>query len=232
LSREENFMSNDQQHSLATTQAEAQSSAAEWSDAYRVGNHVDWDHSSPSAELIGYILGARPAPRARVLDLGCGTGADAIFLAGQNYDVHGLDFSAEALRLARQRAGERSVVLAWHESSALKTPFDDGYFDLITDRGCCHYMAGSIRRQYAEEVARILRPGGTLFLRGCRIPEDTSFATIDRNSLVECFDPRLFEIGPVIPFYLTVDNGGIDANAVTIVRRDLSTVGGLRATIS
>ncbi len=169
---------------------------------------------------------------ARVLDLGCGTGADAIFLAGQNYDVHGLDFSAEALRLAKQRAGEHSVVLAWHESSALKTPFDNGYFDLITDRGCCHYMAGSIRRQYAEEVARILRPGGTLFLRGCRIPEDTSFATINRNSLVECFDPRLFEIGPVIPFYLTVDNGGIDANAVSIVRRDLSIVGGPRATIS
>jgi SAM-dependent methyltransferase len=133
-----------------------------------------------------------------VLDLGCGTGADAIFLAGQNYDVHGLDFSAEALRLARQRAGERNVVLARHGSSALKTPFDDGYFNL-TDRGCCHYMAGSIRQQYAEEVARILRPCGTLFLRGCRNPEDTSFATIDRNSLVECFDPRLFEIATVIP---------------------------------
>jgi len=38
-----------------------------------------------------------------VLDLGCGTGADAIFLAEQNYEAHGLDFSAQALLLAEQR---------------------------------------------------------------------------------------------------------------------------------
>lgn len=220
-------MGNDEQRSLAVPRSEWESSPEEWSHAYHVGDHVDWDHSSPSAELVGYILGARPAPRARVLDLGCGTGADAIFLARQNYEVHGLDFSAEALRLATQRAHESSVVVEWHECGALKTPFDNGYFDLITDRGCCHYMRGPIRRQYAEEVARILRPGGALFLRGCRNPEDTYFATIDRNSLAESFDPRLFEIGPVIPFYLAVDSGGIDASAVTIVRRNFSIVGAL-----
>jgi ubiquinone/menaquinone biosynthesis C-methylase UbiE len=210
-------MGNDQQQSLAV-QSEAQSSAADWSEAYRVGDHRGWDHTSPSAELVGYILGSRPAPRARVLDLGCGTGADGIFLAAQNYEVHGLDFSAEALRLARQRAAEANVTITWYECSALNTPFCDGYCDLITDRGCCHYMRGSVRRQYAEEVARILRPGGSLFLRGCRDPEDAYFATIDRDSLAESFDPRLFKIGPVIPFYLAVDSGGICANAVTIVR--------------
>jgi methylase of polypeptide subunit release factors len=53
--------------------------------------------------MIAYILGARLPARARVLDLGCGTGADAIFLAEQNYEAHGLDFSAQALLLAEQR---------------------------------------------------------------------------------------------------------------------------------
>jgi ubiquinone/menaquinone biosynthesis C-methylase UbiE len=214
-------MDNDQQQSWAA-QIDAQSSAAEWSAAYRVGDHLGWDHSSPSAELVGYILGGGYPPRARVLDLGCGTGADAIFLAGQNYEVHGLDFSPEALRLARQRANEFGVTIGWHECSALTTPFDNGYFDLVTDRGCCHYMRGPARRRYAEEVARILRPGGALFLRGCRNLEDTYFATIDQDSLAESFDAGLFEIGPIIPFYLVVDSGGIDANAVTIVRRDKS----------
>jgi ubiquinone/menaquinone biosynthesis C-methylase UbiE len=204
---------------LENVKGERQSSAAFWSDTYRLGDHSLWDHASPSTELIGYTLGAKLAPLTRVLDLGCGTGADAIFLATQNFEVHGLDFSAEALRLAEQRARESGVVVQWHECSALDTPFNDGNFDLITDRGCCHHIGGPLRRQYANEVARILRPGGVLFLRGCRVSEDPFFP-IDGNSLSESFHPHLFEIGPDIPFFYAVDGGGIYATAVTITRRD------------
>jgi SAM-dependent methyltransferase len=147
-----------------------------------------------------------------------GSGCD---IPRENFEVHGLDFSAEALRLAEQRARECCVVVDWHEISALNTPFDDGYFDLITDRGCCHHIGGPLRCQYANEIARILRPGGVLFLRGC----GTSFGPffpIEHNSLSESFDPQLFEVGPDIPFFYAVDNGGNQATAVTIVRRDLN----------
>jgi SAM-dependent methyltransferase len=177
--------------------------------------------------MIAYILGAKLPARARVLDLGCGTGADAIFLAEQNYEAHGLDFSAQALLLAEQRAHDRGVVVDWHECSALKTPFDDSYFDLIADRGCFHHISWRPRRQYAEEIARILRPGGVLFLRGSR-EADGPFFPVDRVSLSESFDPQRFEIGPDIPFFYAVDTGGIGATAVTIVRRDLNMVRGKR----
>jgi ubiquinone/menaquinone biosynthesis C-methylase UbiE len=150
--------------------------------------------------------------------LGCRTGADAIFLAKQNFEVHGLDFSGEALRLAEQRVREHGVVVNWHEGSALNTPFGSGYFDLIADRGLCQHMGGTLRRQYAEEIARILKPGGVLFLRGCREHEVPFFA-INRDSLTESFDAELFEIGPDIPFFCAVDGGGIYATAVAIVRR-------------
>lgn len=212
---------------LANIKSEGQSSAVAWSETYRLGDHSLWDHSSPSTEMIAYILGARLPARARVLDLGCGTGADAIFLAEQNYEAHGLDFSAQALLLAEQRAHDRGVVVDWHECSALKTPFDDSYFDLIADRGCFHHMSWRPRRQYAEEIARILRPGGVLFLRGSR-EADGPFFPVDRVSLSESFDPQLFEIGPDIQFFYAVDTGGIGATAVTIVRRDLNMVRGKR----
>ena len=206
---------------IINMKGERQSSADAWTDTYRLGDHNLWDHSAPSSELVGYILGASLPTRARVLDLGCGTGADATFLATQDYEVHGLDFSAEALRLAEQRARRSGVVVDWHECSALNTPFDASYFDLISDRGCCHHIGGPLRRQYAQEIARILKPGGVLFLRGCRVSDNTFFP-VDRNSLVESFNPHIFEIGPDIPFFCAVDSGGIYATAVTITRRDLN----------
>jgi ubiquinone/menaquinone biosynthesis C-methylase UbiE len=212
---------------LANAKAEGRSSPAAWSETYRTGDHSVWDHESPSTELIGYIL-ARLPPGARVLDLGCGTGADAIFLASQNFEAHGVDFSKEALRLAEQRAREQGVSVDWRECSALNTPFDDRYFDLITDRGCFHHIAGPCRRQYAGEIARILRPGGVLFLRGCRASDDGPFFPVDDNSILESFDPQLFEIGNDIPFFYAVDSGGIPATAVTIVRRGLNPPRGKR----
>jgi len=190
-----------------------------WSDHYRSGGHLAiWDHSFPSPELVGYVLGARLGAGARVLDVGCGSGQDAVFLASRNLEVHGLDFSAEALKLAEHRAREHGVAVSWHIGSALTTPFDDRYFDLITDRGCFHHIGGSNRQKYSAEMARILKPGGVLVLRGCRRSEPP-FYPVNSETIAETFDKRLFEIGPDIPFYLVVDAGGLEATMVTIVRR-------------
>jgi SAM-dependent methyltransferase len=123
---------------------------------------------------------------------------------------------------------KRTFVVDWRECSALNTPFDDDYFDLITDRGCFHHIGGSRRRQYGNEIARILRPGGVLFLRGCQASDDGPFFPVEHSSILESFDSKLFEIGPDTPFFYAVDSGGINATAVTIVRRDLNAAQGNR----
>jgi 2-polyprenyl-3-methyl-5-hydroxy-6-metoxy-1,4-benzoquinol methylase len=112
---------------LATMKNGGQTSGPAWSEAYRLGDHTFFDHSSPSVELVGYVLGARLPPGSRVLDLGCGTGADAVFLASLNYETFGADFSAEALGLTQKRAREQGVVVNLRECNALNTPFDDGF---------------------------------------------------------------------------------------------------------
>lgn len=153
-----------------------------WSEAYPLGGYrAIWDHSLPSPELVGYMLGARLGAGARVLDVGCGSGRDAIFPAGCGLEVHGFDFSAEALDVAKDRARERNTVVSWHLGSVLNAPFDSGYFDLITDRGCFHHIGGPRRAKYAEEIARILKAGGVLFLRGCRRPEPPFSPSIPRR---------------------------------------------------
>jgi SAM-dependent methyltransferase len=193
------------------------SEGSAWSNIYRVGKHRSiWDHSFPSPELIGYISSASLDVGARVLDAGCGSGRDAIFLAGCGFETHGLDFSAEALDIARGRDSARSV--NWHHGSMLKTPFPAQHFDLITDRGCLHHIGGARRVEYAKEIARILKPGGILFLRGCRRPL-APFFPINPETIAETFDADLFEIGRDIPFFLVVDGGGLEATLATIVRR-------------
>jgi SAM-dependent methyltransferase len=68
--------------------------------AYRFGR-PRWDTTEPRPELAGLLQGRRPG---RALDLGCGTGTDAIYLASHGWEVTGVDFVPEAITTARTRA--------------------------------------------------------------------------------------------------------------------------------
>ena len=75
--------------------------AEEWNSAYLNGVHrAKWDHVFPSPELVGFMFASGRGSRMRVLEVGCGTGRDAIFLAQCGHEVHALDLSEEALRIA------------------------------------------------------------------------------------------------------------------------------------
>ena len=107
-------------------------------------------------------------PEARVLDLCCGTG-DMTFALGQKRrgekaNLFGADFSHAMLERARRKSTERAggekdkVTPQWIEADALKLPFADEHFDLVTSafgfRNLADYDAG------LREIARVLRPGG------------------------------------------------------------------------
>jgi ubiquinone/menaquinone biosynthesis C-methylase UbiE len=144
--------------------------------------HMDWDQhhaATPhghggggresAAELAGFLAGLTEPPR-RALDLGCGTGADAVFLAEQGIHAAGLDASSTALEHARARAEQHGVVVDWILGDVLHLPLEDGSVDLVLDRGCLHHVADADQSRYAAEVARVLRPGGTLLVREMNQP--------------------------------------------------------------
>jgi 2-polyprenyl-3-methyl-5-hydroxy-6-metoxy-1,4-benzoquinol methylase len=75
-----------------------------WESAYESGEFKHWEFSYPSPELIALVAAKVPRRNAVVLDVGCGGGTDAIFMAQSGFRVIGIDISASVLRIAEKRA--------------------------------------------------------------------------------------------------------------------------------
>ncbi len=95
--------------------------------------------------------------RGRVLDIGCAAGAEFTPLLARGFQIVGLDYSPEMLRLAEQRFGaSHGVHLCRADAEAL--PFQDASFEHVVCLGVFEYLATYDR--CLEEIQRVLRPGG------------------------------------------------------------------------
>ena len=132
-----------------------------WEELYRKApeHDIPWEAGRPSPELMALVERGEVKP-GRALDLGCGLGTNAIYLAGQGFDVWGLDIAPSALRRARKRAQEAGTRVHWIEGDARKLPLASGAVDFIYDRGCLHHQEGTDSLTYVAEVTRVLRSGG------------------------------------------------------------------------
>lgn len=137
-----------------------------WLQRYRETppDQMPWHREEP-AEGLEETVRRGLLPHGLTLDLGCGTGTDLMYLARQGYQVVGVDIALEPLRLARERFQRAGLDIPLVRADARFLPFRDASFDLICDSGCFHTFAPEIRPLYARSVARVLKPGGILFLR-------------------------------------------------------------------
>lgn len=103
-------------------------------------------------------------PGARVLELGCGPGRNAVWLAQQGCRVDALDLSPAALAWGRERAAAAGVEVAFHQADVLAWTGPDGGYDLVYDSGCFHHLPPHRRLSYRELLRRTLRPGGAFGL--------------------------------------------------------------------
>jgi SAM-dependent methyltransferase len=126
----------------------------------------------PDESLAGWFSDGLLAP-GRVLELGCGQGRNAIYLAGLGCSVDAVDFSPQAVAEARERAERAGCQVNFLCSSIFDAGFDDGSYDLVYDSGCFHHLPPHRRRTYAELVRRALKPGGSYGLV-CFRPEGGS----------------------------------------------------------
>ncbi len=156
----------------------------------------------------------------RVLDVGCGAGLEAIYLAGLGLDAIGVDSSREALKRARERAREAGTHVDWRMGSVYRLPVDDAWADLVLDRGCLHGIDREDRPDYAREIERVLRPGGRLLLRGARDDDDErGLVGIGARELDALFPDERFTRGPLVPITLHARADALPAVLVLVRKR-------------
>jgi SAM-dependent methyltransferase len=130
-----------------------------WEDFY-AENRGRWS-GNPNGSLVEEVANLRPGT---ALDLGCGQGGDAIWLASQGWTVTGADISQTALDVAARDAGTAGVSVNW-ERHDLAESLPEGPFDLVTT-SYLHSPEELPRTPILRAAAELVGAGGTLLVIG------------------------------------------------------------------
>jgi 2-polyprenyl-3-methyl-5-hydroxy-6-metoxy-1,4-benzoquinol methylase len=124
---------------------------------------LQWESENPVGALVE--LFDRPDFRPEsVLELGCGDGVNAVFMAGRGCRVTAVDVSATALEMARTKQREAGVEVEFVEGDVFELAPTGRAFDLVFDRGLLHHLPVFRFEDYTRLVADRLAPGGHLQL--------------------------------------------------------------------
>jgi len=130
----------------------------DWNGQYLRGE-LPWDTDEPDPHLTELVRSGVVTP-GRALEIGCGTGTNAVWLAGQGFDVVGVDIAERAIEMARAKAGSVPRV-SFRRADFLVDDAVRGPFDFVFDRGVFHvFDEAADRARFAARVAGLLRPDG------------------------------------------------------------------------
>jgi cyclopropane fatty-acyl-phospholipid synthase-like methyltransferase len=128
--------------------------------AYR--GRPPWDIGRPQKEFVELVR--RGEISGSVLDIGCGTGENALFFAGEGYEVWGIDSTPKAILKANEKASKRGLQVHFLVLSALDLSRLNRKFDTATDSGLFHTLSDEDRPVYVNNLAAILSPAGKYFM--------------------------------------------------------------------
>lgn len=156
---------------------------------YRVG-FTPWDTEEVPGELSALVEGEEALPPGRALDVGCGTGTQATYLAGRGWRVSAIDAVERPLRRARARATAAGVGVEWIRADVTRlgeAGLEPG-FSLIHDRGCFHGLNEAQRTAYAAAVSALAAPGATLLMMAfARNHVPVGPSGVDGEEIAACF---------------------------------------------
>ena len=131
--------------------------AVDWAQRYHEGT-TPWDSGKPSSELKRVVEGGIVSP-CRALELGCGTGTNAVYLAQKGFDLTAVDMVELALEQARAKAKAAGATVQFLQASVLNLPDLGAPFDFLFDRGCFHSFKERGWNEFLKSITQVIHPG-------------------------------------------------------------------------
>ena len=129
----------------------------DWDAMYRQGT-PPWETGCPAAELVR-VLDQRLVPPGITLEVGCGTGADAVCLAQHGFEVTAVDASPQAIERARHRARLEAAPVCFLLDDVFQFVETADPFDFVYDAGFYHFIRRTQLHPYLDLLWRTTRPG-------------------------------------------------------------------------
>jgi cyclopropane fatty-acyl-phospholipid synthase-like methyltransferase len=147
-----------------------------------------WDIGRPQREFVN--LSERGEVKGDIIDIGCGTGENAIFFASKGHRTLGVDAAPLAIEKAKAKARQRGSKAEFKVADALDLGSLKRQFDAATDCGLFHVFTDGERKDYRESLAAVLRPGGRYFMLVFSDKEPAEWGgprRISKGEITDCF---------------------------------------------
>ena len=130
-----------------------------WDASYRDGR-APWDIDEPQPAIVR--LASEGGFAGAVLDAGCGTGENALYVASLGLAVMGVDVAETALAIARAKADDRGIEVEFAVADAFELGRLGRRFQTVLDCGLFHTFDGDERPRYVASLASVTEHDGTL----------------------------------------------------------------------
>lgn len=164
-----------------------------WEDIYRT--RPPWEIGHPQKAFVELFKNKELLP-GRILDIGCGTGENAIFLTQNGFSVVGIDLVPSAIEKAKQKAEKLGVEIDFSIGDALQLRYMPDEFDSVIDSGVFHVFDDQSRRVYIDQIAKVLRKDGGYFMLCFSENEPKDWGgprRVSKNEIEEALSPA-FEV--------------------------------------
>jgi len=164
-----------------------------WEDEYN--KTPPWEVGHPQSAFVD-LFSSNELVVGNLLDIGCGTGENAIFLAQNGFSVVGIDLVPSAIEKAKQKAHKLGLDIDFSVGDALHLRFAPNEFDSVIDSGLFHIFDDKRRLAYIDQIAKVLRPKGGYFMLCFSEKEPTDWGgprRVSKEEIEEVLAPN-FEV--------------------------------------